>query len=254
MRYAAALKVLAGVFGFGTLILIAGREWREATGFLVAGLSVGLLLWLAGLRGEDRRRAMRAEAGSLGLRYSSKDRFDLLDQPFRLLRWTRRSYGAIENVLWGVWGDRHVKAFDYAYVGTNEDRVELSCALVAINEGWPDLVIRPETFLTELGDRLAMPDVRFEWEAFNRVFDVRCEDRRFASALIDARMMEWLLGLGAGWGFEVVGPWLLGYRRRVQPWELRGVLETLATFLDKVPQAARSLYPASVPPRPDPVA
>ena len=39
---------------------------------------------------------------------------------------------------------------------------------------------------------------------------------------------------------------------KVQPWEIDEVLETLATFLRKVPRAVGSLYPQEpIPPRPD---
>ncbi len=38
-----------------------------------------------------------------------------------------------------------------------------------------------------------MPDIRTESEEFNRRFEVRSSDRRFALAFVDARMMRWLL-------------------------------------------------------------
>lgn len=60
-----------------------------------------------------------------------------------------------------------------------------------------------------------------------------------------------MLGLGEGWGFEIGGRWILGYRDQVQPWELEGVLTTLSSFVEQFPRAARSMYPEALPRRPD---
>jgi hypothetical protein len=250
MRSSTALRVLAGVFAFGFLVLIAGRNWREARELLAGGLFVGAILVVGLVRARPRRDAFETEARRLGLRFSARDPFDLLDEPFALTRWSQRSYGNLDNVVWGTWHGLPVRAFEYEFSASEDDRRELSCAMVAIPRGWPALVIRPESFVTRVA-HVAVPDIAFESEEFNRAFSVRGEDRRFASAFIDARMMAWLLSLEPRWGFEIEGPWLLGYRDRVRPWELESVLETVATLLDKIPPAVSSLFPASVPPRPD---
>lgn len=249
MRYESAVKAFAAFLGFGLLILAAGREWQAARELLVACLVLGGLVALARWRGQPRQRALQAEASRLGLGFSTRDRFDLVE-PFALLGSATRLYAQTENVLAGRWRDLEIRVFDYSYQRSDEDRRELSCVLVAIPAGWPSLVIRPESVVTRL-TRLALPDIEFESDAFNRAFEVRCGSRRFAHAFVDARMMDWLLSLGEPWGFEIQGPWLLGYRDLVQPWEIEGVLETASTFLERVPRALRSLYPTSVPRRPD---
>lgn len=250
MRYATALKVLVGIFAVGLLLLIAGREWREARELLAGALFVGVIIAVGLLRVRPRRNAFDAEARSLGLRYSAKDPFDLLDEPFALMRWSQRSYGKLDNVVWGTWHGLQVRAFEYEFSVSEDDRRMLSCAMVAIPAGWPTLVIRPESFITRVADA-AVPDIAFESEAFNRAFAVRGDDRRFANAFVDARMIEWLLSLETRWGFEIEGPWLLGYRDRVQPWEFEGVLATMEAMLDRVPRALGSMYPEATPPRPD---
>lgn len=50
-------------------------------------------------------------------------------------------------------------------------------------------------------------DIEFESEEFNRAFTVKCDDRRFANALIDGRMMAWLLEDRSRWGFEMATGW-----------------------------------------------
>ena len=193
---------------------------------------------------------MEAEAVRLRMRFCAEDRFGLLDQSFQLFRSTRRSYGETANVLSGSWHDLEVRAFDHSYSASEDERRLLSCSQIAIPGGWPALVIRPETGLTRIVD-VALPDIAFESEAFNRAFAVRCHDRAFASALVDPRMMEWLLSLGHRWGFEIDDRWILGYRDQVRPWEVESVLETVETFIQRIPRAVTSLYPEAMPPRPD---
>jgi hypothetical protein len=250
VRRTTAFKVLLGVLAGGALILIAGREWRQARELVATAVVIGLLLALVRWRDLPRQEAMEAEARKLRMRFFANDRFGLLDQPFQLFRSTRRSYGEIENVLSGSWHDLEVRSFDHSYSVSEDERRLLSCAQIAIPGEWPSLVIRPETGLTKLVD-IAMPDIAFESEAFNRAFAVRCHDRSFASALVDPRMMEWLQSLAHRWSFEIDGRWILGYRDQVQPWEIESVLETVETFIQKIPRAVTSLYPEAMPPRPD---
>jgi hypothetical protein len=64
---------------------------------------------------------MAAEARRLGLAFSSKDPFHLLQTPFALIRRSRRTFREIDNVLWGHWGDLEVRVFDYAYQETEDE-------------------------------------------------------------------------------------------------------------------------------------
>jgi len=56
-----------------------------------------------------------------------------------------------------------------------------------------------------------MRDIAFESEEFNRSFEVRCDDDRFANAVLDAQMIAWLLDLEGQRGFESMDGMLLGY-------------------------------------------
>ena len=252
MRRSAALKVLGGVFLFVILgSLLSGEGRRNLGPLLASGVLVGFFLVIARLRYRPRQRAMQDEARGLHLSYSASDPFRMLDGGFSLFRRTARSYGEVANVMWGAWRGLQVRAFDYEHSESEDQVRRYSCAMASIPGGWPALVIRPETAVTTLADHLALPDIGFESERFDRAFEVRCGDRAFASALIDARMMEWLLELAAPSGFEIGGGWILAYRDQVQPWETRGVLELVAAFIDRIPPVMHSLYPAPVPPPPD---
>lgn len=252
MRRTTALKILA----YGYLFLLVGalateqgrRDLRE---FLAAGLLIGFFLAIAWFRDRPRAEAMTAEARKLGLRYSEKDKFGLLDESFLLFRRTRSSYGEVDNVLFGTWHGYEVRVFDYEYMISENNWRRLTGAVISTSGGWPTLAVRPETLVTATGDQLALSGIEFESEMFNRAFDVRSDDPAFASALIDARMMEWLLDHSPRPGFEISGRWILAYRDQVQPWQVDSVLAMLESFVDRIPRAIRSLYPEALPPRTD---
>lgn len=253
MKRSTALKLLVAGYLFILLGSLASRGGREILPeLLFVGLVLGGIAYLTWLREEPRRRFLRAEARRLRLRFSPDDDLGILGLPFDLLGRTRRSYGALTNVLSGSWNGLEVRAFDYAYSVSEDEVRECSCAMVAIPGGWPTLVIRPEDLLTSIADRLALPDIGFESERFNQAFEVTSDDRRFASAVVDARMMAWLLSLVPPPGFEIQGRWILAYRDRVQPWEIESVLSLAAGFVERIPRAVRSIYPETLPPRPDP--
>ena len=50
-----------------------------------------------------------------------------------------------------------------------------------------------EDFMTRLGGHLGLNDVEFEYDDFNRRFRVKCNEQKFAFALLDGEMMQWLL-------------------------------------------------------------
>ncbi|HZD18754.1 MAG TPA: hypothetical protein VE669_11490 [Actinomycetota bacterium] len=252
MKRTTAFKVLAAGYLLIVVGSLASEQGREnLPALLFGGLVVGFFVYLAFLREEPRREALRAEARRLGLSFSREDPSGIIDIPFDLFGRTRRSYGALSNVLSGSWESFQVRAFDYTYSVSEDEVRECSCAMVAIPGGWPALAIRPETPLTSIADHLALPDIGFESERFNRTFEVSSDDRRFASAVVDARMMSWLLSLVPRCGFEIRGRWILAYRDRVQPWEIGSVLSLVSDFVDRIPGAVRSLFPEALPPRPD---
>ena len=66
---------------------------------------------------------------------------------------------------------------------------------------------------------------------------------KFASDVLDARMMEWLLANGSGYTFEVVGNRLLVAGPRIDPAALVGLLGVAHGFSRHVPTVVSSLYP-----------
>ena len=154
-----------------------------------------------------------------------------------------------------------------------------TCAVLQIPTEWPHLTISKETRTSRLLDRTGtFSDIDFESEGFNRLFEVNVaaplsmnvnvglglgalkafkagissnleearrwqrDGKRFAHALIDAQMMEWLMQAGGRFGFEVLGAYLLCYAE--QPTEARELVDKVFAFRRRIPRVVFELFPA----------
>jgi hypothetical protein len=183
-------------------------------------------------------------ATQLNLSYSQADPFGVLNSPFTLF--AKGDEHKLENVVFGAWQEVEVVAFDFMYSeGSGKSRTDYSfdCAIVPIGADGPRLLIEHENLLTSLAGALSFHDQQFESEAFNREFRVHCDVPKFASDVLDARMMQWLLDNGSGYVFEVVGDRVLIAGPRIKPTELLGLLGVACGFTQHVPKVVSSLYP-----------
>lgn len=242
MSRSTATKLLIWLFGGITIAsMLTGGPWKELLAVsLIVGFFWAVKYWFLD---HPRKNAVEAEARRLGLTYSARDPFAIISNPFALFRRTRRRYGGVDNVMSGTWRGLEVRVFDYEYSINDDDVRYLSCVVATIPDGWPSLVIQPETLVTTIADQVALHDIAFELEGFNRLYEIRSEDRRFAGALVDARMMEWLMSRSPLPGFEINGRWILAYRDQVQPWDVESVLELVQGFIEHIPRAVHSLNP-----------
>lgn len=247
MRATTARKLLVWVLAATTVLLLFSGEPRKALPVALVGGTVGLL-YLGGwwLRDRPRADAYAAEAQRLGLRYAFEDPHDLLSLRHPLLHRVVNVRG-LEHVTWGTWHGLDVEGFEYWYAAGSDpsrnDYQRFSCVLIGIPPSWPDIVIEPQRTITALTDAAGANEIDLELERFDREYRVLCEDRRFASALLDQRMMVWLMEMAAGVGFQIADGRLLVFADRVQPWQLESVFASGAGFLSQVPGALRSMYP-----------
>jgi hypothetical protein len=209
---------------------------------------------------KKRRQELALAARQLGLQYSNSDPFSLLALPLRLL--SRGDGRGTENVMWGSWQGLDLKEFDYWYYEESTDGKGnrsrsyryFSCAVTEIPATCAPLTVERESVFTRMADHLGFHDIEFESDEFNRAYQVKCQDRKFANDVIDSRMMQWLLSTGERWAFELSGPYLMCYTKRLKPLELTPLLGGLKEFLGHIPRVAWSLYgtgaPANLPPAP----
>jgi hypothetical protein len=211
-------------------------------------LIAGLIAYLSYQAKQRRKAGFIQMAHQLGLTYSPVDSFGLLGYPFSLFQ--RGDGRGIEHVVYGDWQETHVIAFDYWYYDESSDGKTTSrtyyrydCVIVPVEADCVRLEIGPETFFSKLARALSFHDQQFESDAFNDAFKVSCNDAKFANDLIDARMMQWLLANGVGYGFELIGNRVLVAGPKIDPVALTGLLGVGRAFVQHVPKVVYSLYP-----------
>jgi len=191
--------------------------------FAFAVALVGGLLYFNAKRADKRRRKVAEIASRHNLFFSPKDPYDMINAfGFDLFDFGRAK--SVSNVMYGKQADRDVRAFDYRYTtgsGKNSRTYHWTCGLVTTGGAttWPHLTLGPETFFERIAQVVAGDDIDFESEESNRAWEVRCEDRRFASAMIDPEMMLHLVDRAEGCRVEVGGTWVLFYYEQAPPEE-----------------------------------
>jgi hypothetical protein len=167
--------------------------------------------------------------------------WDLGDCGFGLFTSGNRRYW--RNVLRGQWGGMPMTYCDYSYVvqsGRNSETYAFSNAICPLGMQIPWVTVLPRSALGALAERsIGAPGIRFESLDFNDRFDVHSDEESFAIELIDARMIETLLGLDPR--FHVVfGPdYLMVYARRLPVAEIGAVLDATASVSQRIPALVR---------------
>jgi hypothetical protein len=211
-------------------------------------MAVALAVWYSWYRKQQRRQALAAFAATNGLQYSRDDPFGILGYDFHLLR--MGDGRGCENVLSGTWGHIPIIETDYWYYTESKDSngntsrsyKNFSALVAELETDVPYVSAHRETLLSRLADHVGFHDIDFESEDFNREFQVQADDREFAFKLIDARMMQWMLSVGRGFGFEIRGSKVLVYCGRMSPVELPALFGTAVAFRDHVPRLVWNEY------------
>ncbi len=214
--------------------------------FLLVGASVAAILFLAYEIERRRRRQFETLARTHGLSYYPQDPFGTLGLPFEVFR--RGHSRKVRNVLVGrspVDGSE-VRAFDYTYTtgsGKNSQTHNKTCVMSYLGTAWPNLGVEREGLFNRFKDFVGLRDIELESEEFNRAFEVRCADRRFATAFLDPTMMDVLLRSGIDDGLEVGGSWMLETFDRVSPPQTLALVQRSDAIRSHIPDLVWELYP-----------
>jgi hypothetical protein len=258
---AIAMALLAGIL----MILPFISSWLEARGLpasavvgaiLVAMVVVAALILRTLLPSSARSREVAALGRSLGFRFRRRFRLPA-SLPMVVDGLSEDSLG-VSNLLVGEidagHGDRRYLVFDLQRTppgygpATWETVVATRTALDA-----PVLRLRVRSHRDGLGD--GFEEVQSESGAFNRRFRVSTEDPRFASALLDSRMLAWLLrdpeqggpvGLDEA-TVELAGSWIRCVTPQADLSRVRRSLELLDGMLPMLPRVATRMFPAPDP-------
>ena len=217
----------------------------------VIAVIVGAVLWyLQTVAATKRRRRMSEVAMKHGLSFSAKDPFNM-PATVPLAFFDRGHARKVNNVMYGLTADgRDLRAFDYQYTtgsGKNRQLHTFSCGLISTGATWPQLTLGSEGFFDRVRDVVGGADIQFESEEFNREWEVRSSDPRFASALIDPEMMLFLMEKAQGASIEVHGSWILFSSERRDPESLPQSIASAEAFREGISPVVWSLYPPAEP-------
>jgi hypothetical protein len=240
---------LVVVFLVGMVLLaLAGdaQARRELPAQVAVWSTIGLVVFAGWwFRIRPRRELHQDEARSLGLRSAPGDPLGYFERPFALLGHAATAKD-IENTSWGTWRGMEVVVIDYWFVRSSDpsrdDYRYYTCAATPVPAAWPNISIVPEDVGSRLATAVGRRDIAFELESFNRAFQVRSDDPRFAHALVDARMIDWLQALPPDTGFEISDGTLLCRTPRRPDRDVTWALETMATFFGRVPPVIDPLF------------
>jgi hypothetical protein len=240
---------LVVVFLGGMLLLaLAGdaEARRELPAQVAAWTTIGLILFAGWwFKVKPRRELHQEQARWLNLRSAPGDPLGYFKRPFALLGHAATAKD-IENTSCGTWHSMEVVVIDYWFARSSDpsrsDYRYYTCAATPVPSAWPNLSIVPENLGSRLATSAGRRDIEFELESFNRAFQVRSDDPRFARALVDARMIAWLQELPQETGFEILDGTLLCRTPRRLDGDVSWALETMATFLERVPPVIGSLF------------
>ncbi len=249
-----ALVALGGFLGFvlGIVLAAVGAATHvnglETVGAMLLLAGIVSLVLMSGWARKARAGQVPEVARVMGLRFSPADPFGLTGAGLPFEVFARRGV-EVRNVMWGTVDGVPLQGFDVRYQvkgGQDEGWVYTGwqfMGLAPLAANCPPLWIGSSGSLQPAG---RTPRVHFESIAFNGKVRVLCADSYFATALVDARMMAWMLDQAPAWTtFEVNGRHVL-VRMDSQDdmgGDMGQVLIGLSRFVQHVPPVVRSLYP-----------
>ncbi len=262
-RPPAGVGLMAGLFAFVALsaLFMGGAALSadaDRTNRIIAiGMFVSLLassvvlarsLFLAvfGSRIAARRWSrINRELHDLGFRDAVPHEVsDTLGLPVQVLApymLARRRGGGIDHLTLGEVDGREIRCFNVRIRGGGW--VDVPAVAMKIDASLSATVIRP--FKSPIAPRPDMKRALFEHEEFNRSVAVFSVDAFFASAMVDARMMDWLRRNLRRTTIELADRWVIawnwpGRRFGRRPLEL---IDLLLDFDGRIPRALPSLFP-----------
>ena len=209
-------------------------------GFVVDVLAVGAVSYFVQ---QQRMRDLRVFAGAHGL-VAKGNQWDLGDCGFSLFHQGNRRYW--RNVMQGTWNGLAVAYCDYTYVvqaGKNQETFSFSNVVSSLGMEIPWVTVSPRGMIGALAERsVGAPGVRFESIDFNDRFDVQSSDDAFAVELIDAQMIETLLGLDYGVHVAFGPDSLMVYNHRQPVVALAPVFDATVAVTQRIPALVRARY------------
>jgi hypothetical protein len=231
--------------------------------FLLLPAAAGFWLW-GKYRKRQRRPAVAGFASQHGLSYSEAGYVDSTGYDFPLLRVRTGDRNGYNNVLAGRWQGLPVRGADYWYCTTTNMSDDIpaggggnyhnfSILVADLPATVPYVSVQAKDALTRVFHRVGLPPlpdfgrdsvavIGFEPEDFNQKFQVTAVDEQFATKLIDAAMIQWLMSTGGEFAFEVGGCNLLVSCDLLPVTGLVRLFDAAKGFVDHIPHLVWAEY------------
>ncbi len=194
----------------------------------------------------SRQRRLMLLCRRAGLDFASIDLFESTAWlPFPMFG--RPGHGA-ENVVWDRQRGFEIRAFDFWYEDASDERPvaprrRLTCAVVPLGTSGRRLRITPRDLDDDMRAVLGLDEIKLELEEFNRRFAVHTEDRRFAIAFLEQRMMEALLALPPGITVDVKEDVVLLSAPQLPAELVLRLYDAAVEIHERIPRSLASLFP-----------
>jgi hypothetical protein len=157
---------------------------------------IGTIIYFVNLhQAKKRLEFWQKLAHDWGFRYRSGDAYGYIqlgEHPLFQHGDTKRIEHLIEKQIDGG----TMCLFDYHYkTGSGKSRQSHQVTALMLHTplfGY-GMTVRSENFMDRVAGFLGFEDINFEYEAFNRAFAVRCQDKKFAYDVFHTGMMEYLM-------------------------------------------------------------
>ena len=218
--------------------------------FALVAIAIVLAFTLSAYFYYQREAGFARVATSLGLGFSERDTSSVRGLDFPLFH--QGSGTESGNLVSGTLQGAAVAAFDFAYWTETRDAKGMAhrqyhrflCAVTDLPASCARLSIEHRGLVGQLAGALGIDGVQFESDTFDRAYRVTCDDRRFASALVDPAMIAWLLDAPSQVIFQTAGPHLLVASEDRRPEAIPGLLHALLDFRAHIPAFVATEYPA----------
>jgi hypothetical protein len=212
---------------------------------LLVGLGAGAACWAArAYRRRDRSHDMAGVARAHGLRNTLTDPYGSSRLLFdRFNNGVERHFGPY---LWKDESRAQTRTFEYWFETEDSEgnrRRHWSSCIAGVTAIWaPYLVIARESLATRMLATVASTDIEVESEEFNRLFYVRCADRRFATLFLSPAMIDLLLSTEGLFEIEVHGDAFCLTTSRAKPEHYPAMLALGERFAATVPSDLANVY------------
>jgi len=163
---------------------------------IIVFVVIGVLIIAASIYQDRKRMQFWVDlAQKWGFQYRAGDYHLICEkQEFPL---TKQGHSRrIKHLIEGQVENRQMLLFDYTYKtgsGKHQSTHHLSVLMLEVPVTGHQLTIQAENFMHRIMGFLGFEDINFEYEEFNRAFQVRCDDKKFAYDVIHSDMMEYLM-------------------------------------------------------------